>query len=362
MNTPAASSSGSGLARAAAVSAIVAAIVASRTRRPASAWMPCVCQDSPSTVAKGAAGSPAQTDSDELFSAGMLSTGVRGGEKQAAMFRAVKGADMNRAVKLLPFMKDIDEPLTVTGESALGLACAAGYVGMADWLINEGADPRITDLDGTTCLAMACAEGHANMIDRLMADERVDAAQADAFGLAPIHKATIGGHEEALQILLQYGVDASLVTADDAKETALHMLAKTTALRKSRERERRRNVMRMLLRFNARVLSRDAEGDTPLHIAARRGDIWSLWLMLGSLQDAGAAISIANRQGNTLLAEAKSWGVDAVLTVWAAVYFNPLRQWWNRNWIMASGVRNVVLCVLFFLFFRRQYRAVGSPV
>lgn len=333
---------GSALAAAAAASAVAAGLIASHSRQ--STWRPCFCNDSTAKASElPCAPSTARYD------------------KHSALLCAVRAGDMNRALQLMAHLKDINEPLTATNETLLGVACAAGLTGLVDEFIRLGADPRAMDVDGSTCLAVACAEGWSNVVDRLMNDPRVDAAQADAYGLAPVHKAAGAGHEDTLHILLNYGADPSLATADDAKETPLHIVVKTVGLRQSRERQRRCDVLLMLLRFNAQVLCRDGEGDTPLHIAARRGDIWSLWQMLGFLSDASKAGDITNSDGTTLLAEARGWGPDAVMTVWAAVLFNPLRQWWDRNWVVASFARNVALTILVGLFFMRRYRAAGSP-
>merc|ERR1711862_959749 len=86
----------------------------------------------------------------------------------------------------------------------------------------------------------------------------------------------------------------------------------------------RYQAMELLLGAGADPTQGDANGDTPLHICVRQGDLSGLWLLLVEMEDVAPSLQSQNHAGMTVIQEADGWGPDAGITV-------RLASWWSRS-------------------------------
>ena len=144
--------------------------------------------------------------------------------------------------------------------------------------------------DGRTLLSTAAEHGHLRLVQNLMGrGASLDLADYD--GVTPLMFACLEGHVAVAACLIKGG---SLVTAaDDDGTTALHICAANSAMMP---------VVRRLLDAGADPSLADAEGDTPVHVAAAHDMIGILRLLIRK----GGSVHVANARGNTPLLEALS--------------------------------------------------------
>ena len=141
------------------------------------------------------------------------------------------------------------------------------------------------------------------MVDYLLQHGRADAARVDGFGVAALHRAV--GHRRlraASRLLADAATDASQRTvaptvpeayeADATRigQTPLHLARGDAAL------------TRVLLRFGADCGAADAQGDTPLHAAAREGSaaLEAVRMLLRAGADANARNARGQRAADVL--------------------------------------------------------------
>jgi ankyrin repeat protein len=193
--------------------------------------------------------------------------------------------------------------------SALSLAANQGNCGVVHELASNGYDLETPDKHGLTPLSYAAWKGNTEVVSYLL-DSGVDSMPFDQFGVSPVHKAAAFGHVEVLQALLDPrsfgqeqrspGVPPNLKTrepqappeyeAQSLLQTPLHLAVFSTwAVTASG----RADVVRLLLEHGANVNSRDREGETALHYAARTKE----WGVVRSLVLAGADTQATNARG-----------------------------------------------------------------
>ena len=107
--------------------------------------------------------------------------------------------------------------------------------------------------------------------------------------------------------LLKKGADPTVKGSDDSKypdmeTTALHSVMVMSAQRLKDNAARAGAVITALLQHGALVSARDYDGQTPLHIAARRNNVVGAQMLI----DAGCKISPTDRKGKTPLDYAES--------------------------------------------------------
>ena len=180
------------------------------------------------------------------------------------------------------------------GATPLHIAAFRGEVEIAEYLLSEGADPTITNLDGLTALQTAEYVRHAMMVivlgqasgidsvmlpdaestiwdaaregnltalefhlsDDLDVNTRLDLKEDPAFGGSALHIAIMELANEAVLYLIERGANVNLPAANDQKGTPLHWAVKAA----------NDDGVRMLLDAGADRMLPDANGKLPLDI------------------------------------------------------------------------------------------------
>lgn len=165
------------------------------------------------------------------------------------------------------------------GRTALMLSIENGNLGFTEALIEIGARTDLQDADGETALMMAARlQDYMTLLELQRAP--ADSSIQDKRGYTALHHAVEKGLPEQVELLLaEFNIDPNI--RDRNGRTALH-IAMDASVRKSPVlsshwifswRRRRGNathdICRYLLNHGARLDARDAQGQTPLHWAAR---------------------------------------------------------------------------------------------
>ncbi|PAA83413.1 hypothetical protein BOX15_Mlig012796g2 [Macrostomum lignano] len=167
---------------------------------------------------------------------------------------ATDAADRSRLLPLIDGDRHIDD-CDADGNTALHLACQAGNLEAARYLLANGAGVNRENIDGATPLCDAAASGCSALV-RLLLDR--GAWISPRFALTgPAHEAAAAGHAAALQLLLDRG--AAPDKFDGHLGAPLHYAAW----------HGRPAAALVLARSGARLDS-PCRHTTPLHVAARQ--------------------------------------------------------------------------------------------
>ncbi|KAL4458094.1 hypothetical protein ABPG75_012959 [Micractinium tetrahymenae] len=182
-------------------------------------------------------------------------------------------------------------------EEQLFAAAEAGDIRALRACLASGADAnhRLEDEDGITPLHAAARAGNAPCINALVA-AGAGLEVEDQHGYRALNEAAIWGQSTSIETLLARG--ASVEARTHFGCTALWLAA---------EDEDYADCVRALLAAAASTLADGKDGDTPVRVAASRGNIEGLRLMLTALP---AAAVLRNKEGNVPLALALA---DALL-------------------------------------------------
>jgi ankyrin repeat protein len=145
--------------------------------------------------------------------------------------------------------------------SPLQWAAQHGNTELMRLLLAAGADTERRDFNGDRPLLWAARAGQVGSLVVLLNAGSPPNAASDPYGLCPLHLAARGGHAGAIAVLLAAGADVDAV--DQSHTTALAEAALSQDLRS----------VYLLLNAGADPdIADDILLDTPLHIAAERGD------------------------------------------------------------------------------------------
>lgn len=183
---------------------------------------------------------------------------------------------------------------TRAGLTALHCAAAQGQRSVCKLLMDEGIPADVaSDPHQVTPLHLAARGGHVQCV-RLLLGHVANVDPLDAFGATPLLGAAQGGHRKVAALLLQKGASAAVV--DEATQrtclhwAVLHGDSETTTL--------------ILQQGRVNPNAADAQGETPLLLAARRGYKDLLQLLL----EMGAAVDLCNAAGITPLINSAFFG------------------------------------------------------
>lgn len=215
------------------------------------------------------------------------------------------------------FLLEADSQNTIL-QTALFIAASAGHEPVVHLLIENGADPSLSDRFGNTALHIAASGGHMSMLEPSIGNGADPHPQAES-------GENIAGHKSIIQRLLdngagphlqnEFGHTALSFAVRREHEAVVHLLLESgadpnhpnrsgqTALffASSRGHE---PVVQLLLNNNAHPHILDNDGNTSLFLAAGEGHEPVVQLLL----DHGVNPDIPNRFGETALAIATRRG------------------------------------------------------
>lgn len=93
------------------------------------------------------------------------------------------------------------------GETFLMKSIETGYLEIAKFLINSGADVNAADLCRMTVLMYAAEKGYTDIVDLILARKDINIDEVDIFGMTALMYANVGNHREVMNILINHGAD-----------------------------------------------------------------------------------------------------------------------------------------------------------
>ena len=109
---------------------------------------------------------------------------------------------------------DINAPIGPEGLTPLLTTCGLDHVECAEYLLQNGADPNLSDISavGTTPLMVASVKGYEKCISLLLrygADPNIGGTQ----GHTPLSIASQYGHDKCVSLLFEHGVEDDMIRA-----------------------------------------------------------------------------------------------------------------------------------------------------
>jgi ankyrin repeat protein len=185
------------------------------------------------------------------------------------LVEATRNQDQPRVRALLTQHVDVNVR-SDDGSTALLWAAHWNDVATADLLIRAGADANAANDFRITPLSLACTNGSAALV-QLLLKAGANPNTPIATGETPIMTCASGGSTEAVRALIARGADVN------AKEPSENQTALMWAAA-----DHHPNVVQVLIERGADLQAHTRKGFTPLHFAAREGDLESARLLLAA--------------------------------------------------------------------------------
>lgn len=188
---------------------------------------------------------------------------------EAPLVDAARGRDASAVRALLNGKADVNVRAS-DGSTALLWLAHWDDVETAEPLLQTGADANIANDFGMTPLSQACTNASAAFV-RLLLKSGANPNTPIATGETPLLTCARTGNADAVRLLIEYGARV------DAKEPAQNQTALMWAVA-----ERHPEVVKALIEAHADVKAATKQGFTPIHFAARIGDLETLKLLLAA--------------------------------------------------------------------------------
>jgi ankyrin repeat protein len=222
------------------------------------------------------------------------------------------------------------DPKGATGPTALQVAVDNGRLEMIPFLIAKGADVNLRGSDGASPLDDAAWLGSIDAVAMLLAHgARLDESNARS-GATPVNEAAYRGHTAIVGYLLRFRPDLGIADKQGHSplDNAIRMRKEDSALLLLEEEPRERQTPQFFSKTMEAAMQRDESaivesllrhgavangllptGSTPLNMAASRGAI----KILGILLDNSADPNVDGASGATPLEEAALRGFDSIV-------------------------------------------------
>ncbi|XP_042907067.2 uncharacterized protein [Parasteatoda tepidariorum] len=175
---------------------------------------------------------------------------------------------------------------TKDGRTLMHIASESGHQETALVFLKKGVPLHMSNKTGTKAIHTAAAHGFVEVIRNLLdRGENVDATTPENF--TALHLAVQANQPEVVEILLGHGANVQMKAGKNG-ETALHMAAGVLDGHKCAE---------LIIKSGADVNARNEDGETPLHNAARHGQLKTV---LQLLED-GAELDSLSKHGESVL-------------------------------------------------------------
>lgn len=183
------------------------------------------------------------------------------------------------------------------GNSPFTLAVMHGYLDVAQYLIEQGADKDHGDQEGNTALLTACANGRLPVVKYLI-EQDVSIDLQNKFGATPLYFAAANGHLHITQFLIDHGCKKEEV--DEKGINPLWIAAKFG----------KTDIVQYLLSQGVNKNHINVDGKTALAIATEFGHLPTV----RCLKEHGADINIVNNVGHSPIYVAAMFGQLEVLS------------------------------------------------
>lgn len=204
------------------------------------------------------------------------------GSGEARLVEAARMQDAQAVRALLEQNVDVNAR-SADGSTALLWAAHWNDTETADLLLRAGADANAANDFRMTPLSQACTNASAEMV-RLLLKSGANPNTAIATGETPLMTCARTGNPDAVRLLIEYGAQVN------AREPSQNQTALMWAIA-----ERHADVTKALIEAGADLRAATKQGFTPIHFAARVGDLESLKLLLA----AGVDINLQTRAGES---------------------------------------------------------------
>lgn len=212
-----------------------------------------------------------------------------------SMFVAAKNGNITRLEKFLSLGRDVNSR-DDNGLTPLRIAVLCGQSETVRYLLENGADPFVKGSYSRNLLHVASYGGQVAIIDEMI-KQGLDVNSKDGNGDTPLILAAAYGRKNAVKYLLQRGADPSIKGCYG--RTALHAGNDVA-------------IIEILLSSGVHIDTKDADGNTPLIMAAASANVDAVNYLLTK----GADQDVKGRLGrNTLHAAAQGGNVAIVETM-----------------------------------------------
>src|SRR5262249_24358421 len=204
----------------------------------------------------------------------LMVVGARAAQEDLRLVDAVKHQDLQQVRALLGKRADVN---VRSEDCSTALLWAAHWNDLhtAELLVRAGADANLANDFRMTPLSQACTNASSAFVDLLL-KAGANPNTPIATGETPVMTCARTGNADAVRTLLVHGADVN------AKEPTQNQTAAMWAAA-----ERHTHVLRTLIEMKADLNAHTRTGFTPLHFAARVGDVETARMLL----DAGVDVN-----------------------------------------------------------------------
>ncbi|XP_064482060.1 uncharacterized protein LOC135394918 [Ornithodoros turicata] len=175
---------------------------------------------------------------------------------------------------------------TKDGSTLMHIAAEAGRPETAMVFMKKGVPLHMSNKAGAKCIHTAAQKGYVEIVRTLLQKgEHVDVKTND--GHTALHVAVSAGQALVVETLLGYGAQVQF-KAGPNNETPLHIAARTKGADECAE---------LLIKSGANVNEKEANGEIPLHFAAREGHLKSTKALLAD----NSVADLLNKDGESPL-------------------------------------------------------------
>ncbi|WKY05957.1 hypothetical protein Q1695_006285 [Nippostrongylus brasiliensis] len=259
-------------------------------------------------------------------------------EGKTALRMAVDGNHPQTVAAILKLKPKDDFEFNEKDTLLLHEAAAKGYVRVVECLIENGYNPRLRDEDLNLPIHAAAEKNRADVVERLVQLAPDTMEEQNDVGMTPYLVAAYNNALDVVKVLVQHGIDVCVT--DNEGRTAIYVGSKYNAIEVLRYlldlcRQKRKaddqlfpdlvnqpdhcqmtpmhvvcgngyiEVSRILYEFGASIEALNEEENTPLHLAAERGQTicvrqlleWDKRLVLHKNEDSNTALHLAAKYG-----------------------------------------------------------------
>jgi ankyrin repeat protein len=208
-----------------------------------------------------------------------------GGRFGTPLHASVHGEHIKVAQLLFAHGADINSR-SALNSTPLHIASQTGHLEFVKWLLSHGADVNLKEADGQIPLHFSTKYGHLDVCRILLEHGAVVNTRSNT-GSTPFLEASKSGHTDVTWLLLDHNPDVNVCDSGDGQDTPLHYAARRGQLK----------LARKLLELNAEVNSCNSSKHTPLFFASQYGHTYVVRLLL----DYNADIYARDKDGDTSL-------------------------------------------------------------